>query len=144
MRLHGALESLGVSVEGFVKQRIDADGPLTLIASALRARRPRAVRRSVRSARRAGAHRDRCRVIEAKAVAAEAGAALAELIVARAAVEGTGVRLEPLFQQWQDAEAQTTAEDAALTVQRMVTPDVEQFVQPAVQPATQPADQPVA
>ena len=99
MRLHGALESLGVSVEGFVKQRIDADGPLTLIASALRARRPRAVRRSVRSARRAASHRDRCRVIEAKAVAAEAGAALAEPIVARDAVVNKGVLLESLFEQ---------------------------------------------
>ena len=75
-----------------MKQRTDADGPLTLIAFALRARRPRAVRR-------AAAHRERCSVKEAKAVAADAGAALAELIVARAAVVDKGVLLEPLFQQ---------------------------------------------
>ena len=97
MRLHSALESPGVQVEGVVKQRTDADGPLTLIAFALRARRPRAVRRAERSSRRAAAHRDRCRVIEANVAAAEASAALAELIMARAAVVDTGVRLEPLF-----------------------------------------------
>ena len=54
MRLHSALESPGVQVEGVVKQRTDADGPLTLIAFALRARRPRAVRRAERSSLRRG------------------------------------------------------------------------------------------
>ena len=98
MRLHSALESPGVQVEGVVKRRTDADGPLTLIAFALRARRPRAVRRAERSSRRAAAHRERCRV-KAKAVAADAGAALAELIVARAAVVDKGLLLEPLFEQ---------------------------------------------
>ena len=127
-----------------MKQRTDADGPLTLIAFALRARRPRAVRRAERSSRRAAAHRDRCRVIEAKAVAAEAGAALAELIVARAAVVDKGVLLEPLFQQWRDAEAQTTAEAAEPDVQPMITPEALPLVQPAVQSATQPEELPVA
>ena len=97
MRLHSALESPGVQVEGVVKRRTDADGPLTLIAFALRARRPRAVRRAERSSRRAAAHRERCRVNEAKAVAADAGAALAELIVARAAVVDKGMLLSSRY-----------------------------------------------
>ena len=144
MRLHSAVESPGVQVEGVVKQRTDADGPLTLIAFALRARRPRAVRRAERSSRRAAAHRERCRVNEAKAVAADAGAALAELIVARAAVVDKGVLLEPLFQQWRDAGAQTTAEAAEPDVQPMITPEALPLVQPAVQSATQPEELPVA
>ena len=144
MRLHSALESPGVQVEGVVKQRTDADGPLTLIAFALRARRPRAIRRAERSSRRAAAHRERSRVNEAKAVAADAGAALAELIVARAAVVDKGVLLEPLFQQWRDAEAQTTAEAAEPDEQPMITPEALPLVQPAVQSATQPEELPVA
>ena len=129
-----------------MKQRADADGPLPLIAFgnfALRARRPRAVRRAERSSRFAAAHRERCRVIEAKFVAAEAGVA-DRLPSDRSAVVDKGLRLEPLFQQGRDAEAQTTTEAAEPAVQPMVTPDGQPPIQPAVQRATQPADQPIA
>ena len=99
-RLQSALACPGARAAGRIKQRVDARGPHTLTAVAIRPVQRRAARRAERSSRRAAANNERQRAAAAQAIAAEALAALAAAITRSGGDAGAGLRLEPLRRQW--------------------------------------------